>query len=104
MKECIKLFSAMVAVVMCMTAFSACTGTPKSSGSEGASVTGNSGGSGNGILSDNTGDSSTDDGDMGSIAVRDDGVIIYLVRHGKTLFNTIGKVQGFVDSPLTDVA
>ena len=103
MKKCIKLFSAMVAVVMCMTAFSACTGTPKSSGSEGASVTGNSGGSGNGILSDNTGDSSTDDGDMGSIAVRDDSVIIYLVRHGKTLFNTIGKVQGFVDSPLTDV-
>lgn len=29
--------------------------------------------------------------------------IIYLVRHGKTWFNTTGQVQGFCDSPLTDV-
>jgi probable phosphoglycerate mutase len=28
---------------------------------------------------------------------------IYLVRHGKTFFNTTGQVQGFIDSPLTDV-
>lgn len=28
---------------------------------------------------------------------------IYLVRHGKTFFNTTGQVQGWVDSPLTDV-
>ena len=27
---------------------------------------------------------------------------IYLVRHGKTFFNTTGQVQGFADSPLTD--
>jgi len=29
-------------------------------------------------------------------------IIIYLVRHGKTFFNTTGQVQGFADSPLTD--
>lgn len=28
---------------------------------------------------------------------------IYLVRHGKTWFNTTGQVQGFADTPLTDV-
>ncbi|RRZ92139.1 histidine phosphatase family protein [Erwinia sp. 198] len=27
---------------------------------------------------------------------------IYLVRHGKTLFNTTGQVQGWSDSPLTE--
>ncbi|MDO5059556.1 MAG: histidine phosphatase family protein [Neisseria sp.] len=26
---------------------------------------------------------------------------IYLVRHGKTVFNTVGRVQGWSDSPLT---
>lgn len=26
---------------------------------------------------------------------------IYLVRHGKTVFNTIGRIQGWSDSPLT---
>lgn len=31
-----------------------------------------------------------------------DEVTIYLVRHGKTFFNTTGQVQGFADSPLTD--
>lgn len=30
-------------------------------------------------------------------------VNIYLVRHGKTLFNTTGQVQGWSDSPLTAV-
>lgn len=30
-------------------------------------------------------------------------VEIYLVRHGKTMFNTTGQVQGWADSPLTDV-
>ena len=30
-------------------------------------------------------------------------VKIYLVRHGKTWFNTTDQVQGFCDSPLTDV-
>lgn len=30
-------------------------------------------------------------------------VEIYLVRHGKTWFNTTGQVQGFSDTPLTDV-
>jgi probable phosphoglycerate mutase len=34
---------------------------------------------------------------------RNDGaVVIYLVRHGRTFFNTTGQVQGFIDSPLTD--
>lgn len=31
-----------------------------------------------------------------------DEVTIYLVRHGKTWFNTTGQVQGFADSPLTE--
>lgn len=30
-------------------------------------------------------------------------ITIYLVRHGKTWFNTTGQVQGFADTPLTDV-
>ena len=29
-------------------------------------------------------------------------VTIYLVRHGKTFFNTTGQVQGWADSPLTE--
>ena len=29
-------------------------------------------------------------------------VNIYLVRHGKTMFNTIGRAQGWSDSPLTE--
>ena len=28
-------------------------------------------------------------------------VNIYLVRHGKTMFNTIGRAQGWSDTPLT---
>lgn len=36
-------------------------------------------------------------------AEKNDGeVTIYLVRHGKTWFNTTGQVQGFADSPLTE--
>lgn len=31
-----------------------------------------------------------------------DEAVIYLVRHGKTFFNTTGQVQGFADSPLTE--
>ncbi len=31
-----------------------------------------------------------------------DELVIYLVRHGKTWFNTTGQVQGFADSQLTD--
>lgn len=31
-----------------------------------------------------------------------DVVEIYLVRHGKTIFNTTGQVQGWCDSPLTE--
>ena len=30
-------------------------------------------------------------------------VVIYFVRHGKTFFNTTGQVQGFADSPLTQL-
>lgn len=29
-------------------------------------------------------------------------VNIYLVRHGKTMFNTIGRAQGWSDTPLTE--
>lgn len=29
-------------------------------------------------------------------------MVIYLTRHGKTLFNTVGRVQGWCDTPLTD--
>ncbi|EHG12310.1 histidine phosphatase family protein [Streptococcus intermedius] len=28
---------------------------------------------------------------------------LYIVRHGKTMFNTIGRAQGWSDTPLTDV-
>lgn len=35
-------------------------------------------------------------------ADKKDEITIYLVRHGKTFFNTTGQVQGFADSPLTD--
>ena len=28
-------------------------------------------------------------------------VKLYLVRHGKTMFNTIGRAQGWSDTPLT---
>lgn len=35
-------------------------------------------------------------------SAKKDEVTIYLVRHGKTFFNTTGQVQGFSDSPLTD--
>ncbi|MGM0123053.1 hypothetical protein IGI37_000419 [Enterococcus sp. AZ194] len=34
---------------------------------------------------------------------KNDEVTIYLIRHGKTFFNTTDQVQGFADSPLTDV-
>ena len=30
-------------------------------------------------------------------------VTLYIVRHGKTMFNTIGRAQGWSDSPLTTV-
>lgn len=39
--------------------------------------------------------------DLGSNEKSDE-VKIYLVRHGKTWFNTTGQVQGFADSPLTE--
>jgi probable phosphoglycerate mutase len=43
-------------------------------------------------------------GTPSSSSQRNDGTVtIYLVRHGKTFFNTTGQVQGFIDSPLTDV-
>lgn len=29
--------------------------------------------------------------------------VLYFVRHGKTMFNTTGQVQGWSDTPLTDV-
>ena len=37
-------------------------------------------------------------------AARENTVVrLYLVRHGKTLFNTTGQVQGWSDTPLTEV-
>ena len=33
---------------------------------------------------------------------RPDEVTFYVVRHGQTLFNVMGKVQGWCDTPLTD--
>ncbi|MTH47901.1 histidine phosphatase family protein [Intestinirhabdus alba] len=35
-------------------------------------------------------------------ASSDDEVTVWFVRHGKTLLNTFDRVQGWVDSPLTD--
>jgi probable phosphoglycerate mutase len=35
-------------------------------------------------------------------APADDSVTIYFARHGKTLFNTFDRVQGWADSPLTE--
>ena len=29
--------------------------------------------------------------------------IIYMMRHGQTLFNQLGKIQGWCDSPLTEL-
>ena len=29
-------------------------------------------------------------------------VNVYIVRHGETIFNTLDKLQGWADSPLTD--
>lgn len=33
---------------------------------------------------------------------KDEEITLYLVRHGKTFFNSTGQVQGFCDSPLTE--
>ena len=35
-------------------------------------------------------------------SVHDDTVTIYFARHGKTLFNTFDRVQGWADTPLTE--
>lgn len=40
--------------------------------------------------------------DEAEAAKKNEEVTIYLIRHGKTFFNTTGQVQGFADSPLTD--
>ncbi|HDJ2773820.1 TPA: histidine phosphatase family protein, partial [Serratia rubidaea] len=32
----------------------------------------------------------------------DEAITIYFARHGKTLFNTFDRVQGWADSPLTE--
>lgn len=41
--------------------------------------------------------------DEGSEAENSNELTLYFVRHGKTWFNTTGQVQGFSDSPLTEV-
>ena len=35
-------------------------------------------------------------------SAQDDTVTIYFARHGKTLFNTFDRVQGWADTPLTE--
>lgn len=38
-----------------------------------------------------------------NVFIKEDAMLeVYLVRHGKTVFNTIGRLQGWSDSPLTD--
>lgn len=44
----------------------------------------------------------TEEADIESDAAASDELTIYIVRHGKTFFNTTGQVQGFCDSPLTE--
>lgn len=36
------------------------------------------------------------------LEAQDNPVVIYLTRHGKTLFNTSNQTQGWIDSPLTE--
>lgn len=38
----------------------------------------------------------------GDFSIREAPVTFYVVRHGQTLFNVMGKVQGWCDTPLTD--
>lgn len=35
-------------------------------------------------------------------SAQDDTVTVYFARHGKTLFNTFDRVQGWADTPLTE--
>ncbi|MBL1227315.1 histidine phosphatase family protein [Enterococcus sp. BWR-S5] len=48
-------------------------------------------------------------GDSGKVGTSETGkaaaeeTVLYFVRHGKTMFNTTGQVQGWSDTPLTDV-
>lgn len=37
-------------------------------------------------------------------SAHDDTINIYFARHGKTLFNTFDRVQGWADTPLTPAA
>ena len=37
-----------------------------------------------------------------SVKNKNNTVTIYFARHGKTLFNTFDRVQGWADSPLTE--
>ncbi len=48
----------------------------------------------------NAGTDVTETANEGETAEKE--LTIYIVRHGKTFFNTTGQVQGFCDSPLTD--
>jgi probable phosphoglycerate mutase len=36
-----------------------------------------------------------------SVSSKDNTVVLYITRHGKTIFNTIDRVQGWADTPLT---
>jgi len=38
---------------------------------------------------------------MGAEGSGDNTVVFYFVRHGKTILNTLGRMQGWVDAPLT---
>lgn len=52
--------------------------------------------------SDTPSNESSADSEEATEQEQQDELVIYLVRHGKTWFNTTGQVQGFADSQLTD--
>ena len=43
----------------------------------------------------------TESGAKGTARTNDGEVVVYLIRHGRTIFNTVSRVQGWTDTPLT---
>ncbi|MGX7419534.1 histidine phosphatase family protein [Carnobacterium gallinarum] len=56
------------------------------------------------LLAACNGESATNDQALESskLAIDDKELVLYFVRHGKTMFNTTGQVQGWSDTPLTE--